>query len=61
MMRLALLGVLLLGGIGGLAWWDADRPAQPDSAQLENGPETAAFRWRTSQPRHWRHVVISQR
>jgi hypothetical protein len=61
MVRLALLGVLLLGGAGGLAWWEAERPPQTDSARLENSPDTAAFRWRTSQPRHWRHVVISQR
>lgn len=62
MLRLLALGLLLTGGgVGGWVWC-SPKPEDPAAARAdefsENGPEGAEYRWRTSQSRHWRYVMI---
>lgn len=60
MLRLALVGLILIAAVGGWALW----PSEPESVPVEdpagNGRDAAFRRWETSQPHHWRYVVMSR-
>jgi hypothetical protein len=68
MMRRLVVGLTVMFGLSVWAWCRADgkeaeaRPAEPTTvteADDEGGNQgQAAYRYRTSQASHWRHVMI---
>ena len=71
LLRRTLAGVAVLFGLSVWSWTRADdgghpagvdiRPAAADGSDAGGNHDDAAFRYRTSQARHWRHVMIGQR
>lgn len=60
MVRLAAVGLILLAGVGGWALWPASPGPAAAEDPAENGRDAAFHRWESSQPSHWRYVVMSR-